>query len=251
MARDVLIHASTVSSAELRHEIPISVPDAFLYGEHDGEAFAVVNALDAPAVREARPDLRILDPYLLGLVELLDDGEPRDDALDETAARACREIGVTAARVPRAFPLALADRLRAAGVELRVDAGLFDGRRRVKGGAELAGIRRASVAAVAGMRAAAALLARADTSGELLRVDGEVLTMEALQAEIRAEVARHDCRLDDLIAAAGPQGAAGHAPGSGPIPTGSPVIVDLWPQDRVSTCWSDMTRTFVAGIPGD
>jgi Xaa-Pro aminopeptidase len=251
MATDVLIYASTVLSAELRHEIPISVPDAFLYGEHGGQAFAVVNALDGPGIRAARPDLTVLDPFVLGLVELLDDGEPRDDALDETALRGCREIGLTAARVPRTFPVALADRMRAAGIELTVDHALFDGRRRVKGGAELEGIRRASVAAVAGMRAAAALLARADTSGELLHVDGEVLTMEALQAEIRAAVGRHDARLDDLIAAAGPQGAAGHAAGSGPIPTGSPVVVDLWPQDRVSTCWADMTRTFVAGTPSD
>jgi Xaa-Pro aminopeptidase len=251
MATDVLIHASTVLSAELRHEVPISAPDAFLYGEHDGRAFAVVNALDAPAVRGARPDIEVLDPFVLGLVELLDDGEPREDALDETALRGCRQLGVTAARVPRTFPLALADRLRAGGIEITVDHALFDGRRRVKAGAELDGIRRASAAAVAGMTAAAALLARADTSGELLRVDDEVLTMEALQAEIRAAVARHDCRLDDLIAAAGPQGAAGHAPGSGPIPARSPVVVDLWPQDRRSTCWSDMTRTFVAGTPAD
>jgi Xaa-Pro aminopeptidase len=251
MATDVLIHASTVQSAPLRHEVPISVPDAFLYGEHDGQPFAVVSSLDAPAVGEARPGIRILDPFLLGLVELLDEGEPRDDALDEIALRACREVGVTAARVPRDFPVALADRLRAGGIELLADGPLFDTRRRVKGGAELAGIRRASAAAVAGMTAAAALLARADTSGELLRVDGIVLTSEQLQAEIRAAVARHDCRLDDLIAAAGPQGAAGHAAGSGPIPTGSPVIVDLWPRDRVSSCWSDMTRTFVAGTPSD
>jgi hypothetical protein len=55
MSRDVLIHASTVQSGELRHEISVSAPDAFLYGEHDGQPFAVVDGLDAPAVRDARP----------------------------------------------------------------------------------------------------------------------------------------------------------------------------------------------------
>lgn len=251
MATDVLIHASTVGSAELRHEIPAAMPDAFLYGEHGGRPFAVTFTLDAPAVRAARPGIDVLDPFALGLVELIEGGAVRDDALDEIAVRACRQLGVTTAAVPRAFPLALADRLRAAGIAVTVDAARFDARRRVKGGAELDGIRRAAAAARAGMAAAAALLARADTSGPLLRVDGVVLTSEQLQAEIRAAVAARDARLDDLIAAAGPQGAAGHDPGSGPIATGAPVIVDLWPQDRRSACWADMTRTFVAGAPSD
>jgi Xaa-Pro aminopeptidase len=58
-----------------------------------------------------------------------------------------------------------------------------------------------------------------------------------------------DCRLDDLIVAGGAQGAVGHDQGSGPLRAGSPVVVDLWPQDRASGCWSDMTRTFVVGEP--
>jgi Xaa-Pro aminopeptidase len=60
-----------------------------------------------------------------------------------------------------------------------------------------------------------------------------------------------DCRLDDLIVAGGAQGAVGHDQGSGPLHAGSPVVVDLWPQDRASGCWSDMTRTFVIGEPSD
>jgi Xaa-Pro aminopeptidase len=30
-----------------------------------------------------------------------------------------------------------------------------------------------------------------------------------------------------------------------------PIVVDLWPRDEASGCWSDMTRTFVVGEPGD
>lgn len=251
MQRDVLIHAATTVSADLRHEVPATIGDPFLYGERDGRPFAVLSTIDETSAREARPEIEVLDPFVLGLVQLLEDGMDREDALDEIALRACRQMGIRAAAVPRGFPLALADRLRAAGVELIVDGPLFERRRRVKQGAELEGIRRASRAAEAGMAAAAALLARADAGGELLRVDGELLTSERLQAEIRAAVATHDATLDELIAAAGAQGVLGHHPGSGPIPANVPVIVDLWPQDRASGCWSDMTRTFVAGEPAD
>jgi Xaa-Pro aminopeptidase len=50
-----------------------------------------------------------------------------------------------------------------------------------------------------------------------------------------------------VIVAHGAQGAVGHDSGSGDIPDGAPVVVDIWPRDRQSRCWADMTRTFVAG----
>jgi len=53
------------------------------------------------------------------------------------------------------------------------------------------------------------------------------------------------------VRAAGPDGAIGHEPGSGPLPADVPIEVDLWPRDERSSCWSDMTRTFVRGEISD
>jgi Xaa-Pro aminopeptidase len=39
----------------------------------------------------------------------------------------------------------------------------------------------------------------------------------------------------------------GHDPGSGPLPAGLPIVIDVWPRDETSGCWADMARTFVAG----
>ena len=44
-------------------------------------------------------------------------------------------------------------------------------------------------------------------------------------------------------------GSSGHDPGSGPLPSGLPIVVDIWPRDEASGCWADMTRTFVVGTP--
>jgi Xaa-Pro aminopeptidase len=41
----------------------------------------------------------------------------------------------------------------------------------------------------------------------------------------------------------------GHEPGSGPLPAGLPIQVDLWPRHEATGCWADMTRTFVVGDP--
>ena len=50
----------------------------------------------------------------------------------------------------------------------------------------------------------------------------------------------------DVIVASVRQGF-GHEAGSGPLPAGLPIQVDLWPRDERSGCWADMTRTFVVG----
>ena len=59
---------------------------------------------------------------------------------------------------------------------------------------------------------------------------------------------RMGCDLpDDVIVSHGPQSAVGHESGHGELERGEPVVVDIWPRDRASRCWADMTRTFVAG----
>jgi Xaa-Pro aminopeptidase len=232
----------------MRHEVPARVLDPFLYGEHDGRAFAVLPVIDAPTVS---PDIRILDPFELGILDLIASGLDRDTALAQVAVRAVRSIGLTSAVVPREFPVFMAEALRDAGISLTVDGPFFDARRRVKNDAELSGIRRASEAAVAGMGAAASMLARCEAREGSLVIEGEAVTSERVAAAVRSAVSAMDCRLDDLIVAGGAQGAVGHDQGSGPLLAGSPVVVDLWPQDRVSGCWSDMTRTFVVGEPSE
>jgi len=248
VAQDLLIHASTLGSATMRHEVPARVLDPFLYGEHDGRPFAVLSVIDAPNVPAG---IEILDPFSLGVLDLIQSGLDRESALAQVCVRAVQSVGVTSAVVPREFPLFVAEALRSAGVALTVDGAFFDARRRRKNEAELAGVRRASAAAVAGMGAAASLLARCDVRDGLLVIEGEVVTSERVAGEVRRVVSALDCRLDDLIVAGGAQGAVGHDPGSGPLHAGSPIVVDLWPEDRVSGCWSDMTRTFVVGEPSD
>ena len=53
---NVLMFADTVRSPELRHEIPHTVADPFLYGEVEGRRFVVVRSLEAARMSEI-PDL--------------------------------------------------------------------------------------------------------------------------------------------------------------------------------------------------
>src|ERR671924_2165032 len=115
---DVLIHGDTVRSPELRHEVPVAIPDPILYAERNGSRHVFVSALEFERVR-AVDGLEAHAVEEFGLDELLAEGMRRDIAELEVYARACRELGVCEALVPWTFPLAVAERLREAGVAIR------------------------------------------------------------------------------------------------------------------------------------
>jgi Xaa-Pro aminopeptidase len=245
---NVLVFGETLRSPEMRHEVPLMVPDPFLYAEVAGGRHVVVNSLEHARISAVDTTLTVHSFEEFGIDEIIASGATRFDAVLRVLVRACRELGVEGAAVPGGFPLELADHLRAAGVAVAADRELFNARRRVKSTAELAGIRRAQESAEAGMRAAAALLRAAEPGAGGLVVDGEQLTCERVKAVIDAAVSRAGGSLGDaLIVSHGAQTAIGHELGSGPIGAGEPVVIDLWPRDPDTTCFADMTRTFVVG----
>jgi len=234
---DVVICDSTERSPELRHELPIGITDPFLYVERDGVRHVVIGSLEIPRVEELG-GLELHTPEEFGGDELVRSGLSREAMWLEVFARACTALGVVRAAVPVAFPLLVADRLRAEGVELEPQHELFDLRRRSKTPAELLGIRRAQAAAEAGMAAAAEVLRR-----------GGPLTSEEVKAAIDAAFMANGCSCDEFIVSHGAQSAIGHHMGAGPILPGEPVVIDIWPRDRESACFADMTRTFCVGEP--
>jgi Xaa-Pro aminopeptidase len=248
MPPDVLIHGDTNRSAALRHELPLGILDSFSYFEVNGRRVVVIAAMEADRIQEAAPGVEIIDPYELGLDDMIARGLRWHDIDAELCARATARLGARRLAVPAELPVAVADRLRADGVEVMPDEPEFIRRRRSKNASEVEGVRRAQAAADAGMAAAADLLRTATVQDGVLTRDRVVLTSEAVRGRIRDVCAERGAPADDdIIVAAGAAGATGHENGTGPLPAGVPVIVDIWPRDERSGCFSDMTRTFVSG----
>jgi len=248
---DVLIYADTIRSPEMRQEVPVGIPDSFLYIERDGARHVVLTSFEIDRVR-AVPGTPMPHAYEeFGYDELIAKGLPRDEVYLEVAVNACRELGVTEAAVPWTFPARFADRLRDSGVTIRPELELFQDRRRVKTDMQLVGIRRAQRAAEAGMDAARALLRQAKTNGGGLVIDGAPLTSERVKAAILEAFTAHGVAAEEFIVAHGPQSAVGHDMGSGPIAEGEPIVIDLWPKDIETACYADMTRTYVVGEPSE
>ncbi len=250
---DVLIWGDTERSPTLRHEVPLAIGDAFLYLETNGRRAVLTNALEDERIARAAPQVERLLGEDLGRDELIEAGLSRDQLDRELCVRAAARVGITRAAVPPEFPLALADRLRAERIEVTVDDELFEARRRSKSDAEMAGIRRATEAALAGLARAAAMLREAEIADGELRLDGRTLTAEAVRGAIRETCSRAgaSCPPDIIVKAAFPGAPIGHDPGTGPLLPHTPIEIDLWPRDELSGCWSDMTRTFVRGEVSD
>ena len=141
-------------------------------------------------------------------------------------------MGLTEAIVDPDFPVAIADRLRADGIALTPSAETVADRRRSKTPAELAGVRRAQRAAEAGMAAAAATIAGRRTGGDSLRAAGGRSRPTPCGRRIREACAAAGAPAPPDIIVASVGRASGHEAGSGPLPAGLPIQVDLWPRDE-------------------
>jgi Xaa-Pro aminopeptidase len=235
---DVLIVADTLRSPELRHEVPVAIGDPFVYLERDGTRHLFVSSFEIPRLEELG-GLQIAPFEAIGIDELIASGMSWREMDPELALRACKKLEVDDAVAPPGFPLDIADHLRAGGVRLVVDRDLFELRRRVKTGPELAGVRRAQRACEQAMEAVR----------EGLRA-GPGVTCEELQATVLRVFAAEGVLAEDVpIVSHGAQTAIGHEVGHGEIEAGEAVVVDLFPRDAGSGCFADMTRTFCSGEP--
>ena len=248
---DVLIVGDTLRTPELRHEVALGIPDPFVYAEKDGRKIVVISSMEAMRVEALDAELEVRPLEEFGADEIRRSGLGIHEAALRQTVQVARGLGIERATVNGGFPLAHADALRTAGIELTVDQQLFDDRRRRKTGAELAGIRRAQKAAEVGVATARELLARAERANGGLALDGEPLTCELLKERIQSAFLAQGALAEEMIVSHGPQTAVGHDMGSGPIGANDVVLLDLFPIDLESACYADITRTLVVGDGSD
>ena len=243
---DVLIIGDTFRSPELRNEIPLAVPDPFVYLEHDGTRHVYVGSMEAPRIRGSRPrhhgahargdrDRRALhagprlphDPPRVGRARLR--------ATPASRAPSCR---TRSRRTFRSHPPG-GDRTRPSISRASTR------RRRVKTAPRSTGIRRAQRAAEAGLGTGIALLrASASDNDGALWFDGEALTVERVKQAMRRDVRRARLHGRGVHRCARRRRAPrGTRWATGRFPHGVPIVFDLWPRDDVSSCFADMTRT--------
>lgn len=172
----------------------------------------------------------------------------RETATAQATAEALVRMGVTRVRAHRTTPLIFTDAIQRAGVEVVLDTDLGLRAQRQKDERELDSLREAQAMTERAMRLACEMVARAGARRDgVLELDGDELTSDRVRAEIDVFLLRNAFANDHTIVAGGAQGGDCHNRGDGPLRTGEPVIIDIFPRGKVSRYCGDCTRTVVHG----
>ena len=172
----------------------------------------------------------------------------REIATAQATAELLRRAGVKTVISDRSLPLVFAEMIKRAGIALEcdLDLGVLD--RRAKDDHEVELLREAQSVTEGAMRMACAMVAHAEAgAGGALRYAGEPLTAERVMSAIDIWLLECGYANPGSIVAPGPVGADCHERGHGPIRSGEPVIIDIFPQNKRTLYNGDCTRVVVHG----
>ena len=84
---DVLIIGDSMRCSELRHEVPIAIPDPFLYAEVGGKRLVAVSSMEKARIDDLGTDLEVHALEEFGYDELIARGLTADGVLARGLAR--------------------------------------------------------------------------------------------------------------------------------------------------------------------
>ena len=235
--------ATGLEENDVRYATGLVATDPFGLLVEDSRLHLLVSALEAARARKSCPSAILHTP-----AELFSDSVPRRRTLSDQMLALVRKLGFRAVEAGPYFPLGAARALERGGIRVRLAAGPAFPRRAVKSPREIACIAKSQRAAVAALRAAVRAIREASVSPSgLLKRGGKILTSEMLKDLIERTLLARGCTADGTIVAVGPQGARPHDVGSGPLRAGVPIVIDIFPRDKTTGYWGDVTRTVVRG----
>ncbi|GAC1459548.1 MAG: Xaa-Pro peptidase family protein [Candidatus Limnocylindrales bacterium] len=247
----LLFYGDSYRFPDIYHTTRFLAPDAFIAFEDGDELVVLTNSLEqGRAEKQSRAtEIRNVDEF--GYQDLVSGGLSRPDAEVTVIERFLAKRGVARVRVAPYFPLGTADRLRSAGLDLVVATDL-EARRRRKRPDEIAALEAIQAATEAAwLEGVEAIVRSTEGRDGVLVLDGEVFTAERLRAIVEGALLTRGAVAESTICAPGRQAADPHIIGSGPLHAREAIVMDIYPQDKATRYYADMTRTVSKGEPPD
>jgi Xaa-Pro aminopeptidase len=236
-----LIYSASETDANLFHATRFLAGDPVIFLRIGRRKMLVLNDLE---IGRGRDQARVDE--ILSLSEIQRRvGERASTA--RVIEQILRDRGVRRVVVPAAFPLELADQLRARRLRVIPRPAPFYPERIRKTPEEVRWIEATQRAVEAAVEKAIDLLRRAKVRGNKVIHQGEVVTSESLKKLINVSLMERNCVAKDTIAAPGDQGCDPHHQGTGPIRPDRTLILDVFPRSGGTRYFADMTRTVVKG----
>jgi Xaa-Pro aminopeptidase len=223
-------------------------PDPVIYVEADGDGTLIVAPLEfGRAQQEAHTRVRNFEEFGWSAIRRAEGEETAFVALIKAVLA---ELNVSRVRVEPDFPFGLAQALQEQDIAVTSDGALWAEERTQKRPDEIEAVRVSQQAAQAGVERARMILREAEVRDGMLFHEGQPLTSAYLIGAIEVELLQLGCGGDGTIAAGGPGSAEPHVADTGHLAAHQPVIIDIFPFNKKTRYFGDITRTFVVGEPG-
>ena len=244
--KHILLYAASEADADVLYATGFFCPDPFVFiRTATGQRIYVMSDLEIDRARAQSNAHRVLS--MSNYTEIARKRLRKAPAAADVIAEVLRELKIRSVRVPSGFSAGVADRLRTHGIAVHPADGSLFPERLHKRPDELAAIVRAMRATEAGMQAAIDLLRRSRVRDGWVVLGGKRLTAEAVRSAANLEIFAHGCVPAHTIVAPGKHGCDPHDVGSGPIRSGEPIIIDIFPRSEATGYFADITRTVVKG----
>ncbi len=233
-----------------RVRVAVGDPAAWLQFS-DGRQLVIIRDIEMGRAKAANPNVEVCCPADFTPAAGLD--ADRGTATAQAVAECLFRTGVQHVRCDRTLPFIFAWHLSQLGLTpvYDCDLGVLD--RRQKSDEELSWLQDAQAMTEAAMEMACGTIASAkvDSAGVLFS-DGAPLTSERVQRLVSLFLLdRGYSNPSGSIVATAPHSADCHDSGAGPLRTGIPVIVDIFPRCDATLYYGDCTRTVVHGEPSE
>jgi Xaa-Pro aminopeptidase len=241
---ETLLHyAASELDANMLYGTHFHAPDPFVFLEHQNKRYLIASDLE---LGRAKKESSVDEVIAQSEIEAKLPADKKQTA--DVIARQLENLKIKQVWVPANFGLALAEDLRARGIEIKIKRGQFFAQRVAKTDQEVEFIRQALKATgKAMMRIRDVIgLSQIDKQNRLV-FEGNILTSEKVKEEVAISLLKENYIASHTIVAGGAQGSDPHNTGSGPLLAGQSIICDLFPRSQSNFYWGDMTRTFCKG----
>ena len=246
--RAVLLFGETYHHPNILYRTRFLAPDpVVLVDRGDDDTTLWVSVLEEGRARKEAHVGAVRSTADLGLAEKMRRSGSEHGAWGLLLAEVCREQELTSVDVDSDFPVLLADQLRSNDVDVAAKQDLYRHQRRIKSDDEIEKLARTENAGMEGLQAALDVIAAAEIRDGLLHRNGRPLTGHDLSFAVERRMLELGCGTEDSICCGGPESADPHRASSDVLRAGLPIVLDIFPYDKHTRYWGDLTRTVTRG----
>jgi Xaa-Pro aminopeptidase len=241
---DAYVMYASSRDADMRYLTHFITSDPFVFFKKPGKrGVIIVSQMEiGRASREATA--AVMTRTQAGLPDIL---KTETNPYRATAKMIAGQVGKKIL-VPPDFPIALANSL-SEYCTILVDKGTVRSMRAKKSKNEVIALKNVQKATENAMGLAISLIKKSSVKKGILHVDKKPLTSEYIKFSMHRLLLQHGCAAVDTIVSCGEETAIPHLTGTGPLQSGEPIVIDLFPVDERTGYYADMTRTVVKGEP--